>query len=447
MKKLLRTMSFCIGTVFLVACQPTPEKEVVQNRKDGTLEQAIVATAAPTYAPEERYEVPEKWTEELEFRGEKIYIDANIEVAEGNAFEVLTIRQNDYSKNNILSVLETLLGENLELRDQERSYDELLEDLQHTQRGKFASYDEDTGEVLWESYDKQEEDIAELKALLAETSPDESFVSLADNLAFPAICNLIRTQTGERWYTTYDVNRIILKKNRNVNIQMESWVMQGNAYPGEKAHALEVMGITEEEAIEAARAYIAPLEKTDMRITEVEKARELATYTYSELSTGYYITMVSTPSNTIPCRYGSYDGSYFLDFSKIDETTYRTSWTQECMEIYVTADGVQSFVWNSRKKVVGTANENVQILPFEQIQERIRTLLEYGVREGSNNPIFITRIVLGGAIQQIANQGDEAFIVPTWMVFFTTELERSLNLESSLLMLSALDGSCISPMG
>lgn len=443
MKRTFLTVLFLMESILMIACQPTPEEEVVQNRKEGSLEQAIIATAAPTFSPEEKYGAPEKWTEELEFRGEKIYIDADIELAEGSAFEVLTVVHDDYSEENVLSVLETLLGGNLEVREQNRSYDELLIDLQNAQKGHFADFNEKTGEIIWEPYKGQEEEIQELKGLLAETSPEETFVSLADKIEYPIDAKLIRTKNGDCWYTSCNPLRFLLKKHRKTTVQWESIVMAGWAFPGEKGHALEVTNITEEEAIAAAEAFIAPLQKQEMSITEVQKARELESYTYKVLSTGYYITMVGNPANTVPCLYSGYDGNYFLNFTQGEETSYSEPWNQECMALYVTAEGVQMFSWNFRKKVIGTANENVQILPFEQVQERIRTLLEFGVREGSNNPIYITRMTLGSAIQQVANQGNEAFMAPAWMIFFTTEFDKSLNQSESLLMLSALDGSIL----
>lgn len=447
MKKLLFGISLCIGIAFMSACQPTPEEEIVYNRQDGALEQVIVSTPAPTYAPDEKYEAPEKWTEELEYRGEKIYIDADIEVADGDAFEVLTITTDDFDSKNALSYIRLLLGENLELREQQRSYDELLVDLQNVQKGDFVDIDETTGELIWEPYEGQEEDIQELKGLLAQTNPDESFQAFSDNIEFPVDDRLLRTENGDRWYASCRNKLFNLQRNRITSFQLESWVLAGNAYPGERGHALEVSDITEEEAIEKAKAFIAPLGKTEMQVATIDKAREIEAYTYKIFSTGYYIKMVGNPANTIPVLYSDYSGNRYLHFSEDEGIEYKKRWVQEQMVLYVTSEGVQMFTWNYRKKVVNVANENVTLLPFEQIQERMRALLEYGVRDGSNNPIYITRIVLGSAIQQVADQGDEAFLVPAWMVFFTTERHRTMGMKESLMMISALDGSYISQWG
>lgn len=430
------------------ACQPTPEEEIVQNRKDGSLEQAIVATAAPTFAPEEKYEVPEKWTEELEFRGEKIYIDADIEVADEDAFEILTITTNYFNpKEETVPLVHTFLGDNIELREQEQSYDELLEELQVAQRGVYSGYNEATGETIWSPYEGQKERIQELKDLLAQTSPEDSFVTLDDNLEFPFSRRLIRTEAGERWYLMCKAGAFILQKYRNGIVQTEELVMMGDAYPGEKGHNLEVTGITEEEAIEKAMAFIAPLERADLQAADIEKARIIDDYTYDVLDTGYYVYIVGNPSGTIPCLYGKYSGSHVLDFTANSKQEYQMYWAQEEITVFVSADGIQEFIWGYRKKVVDVANENVQIMPFEQVQERIRTLLEFGVQEGNNDPVHINRIILGSAIQQIPDQGEEAFMVPAWMVFFTPESDIALGRGESLMMISALDGSYISQWG
>lgn len=444
MNKKTYTILFLTGIAFLIACQPTPETEVVQNRKDGTLEQVIRATAAPTFAPEEKYEAPEKWTEKLEFRGEKIYIDADIEIPGGNAFQVLTITTDEFHKENALELVHSLLGDNLELREQERSYEELLADLQNVQKGSFVDLDEKTGEPIWGPYEGQEEEIRELKELLAKTSPDASFVPLTDKIDFPVSTVMLRTEEGTCWYWKCTDKRFYAKKNRTGVIQTEAVVLYGEAYPGEKGHDLEVAGITKEEAVEKAMEFIAPLHREELQVENVEKARILDDYTYETLCTGYYITIVGNPANTIPCLYFDYDGLYALDFTEDNETEYRKRWVQEEIRIFVSAEGVESFGWSYRKRVVNTANENVALLPFEQIQERIRTLLEFGVQEGNHDPIYITRIVLSSAIQQIPNQGDEAFMVPAWMIFLTTESLQRAGLRISLMKISALDGSYIS---
>ena len=53
------------------------------------------------------------------------------------------------------------------------------------------------------------------------------------------------------------------------------------------------------------------------------------------------------------------------------------------------------------------------------------------------------RIVLTSAIAQIPDQGDEAFLVPAWAFFVTSEQERELHIDETVLLLNALDGTYV----
>ncbi len=60
-----------LASLFLTACQPTPEQEVVINKSDGTLENAIAQTPA---AAETAYDAPVHYT------GSDSYFDGLMQV-------------------------------------------------------------------------------------------------------------------------------------------------------------------------------------------------------------------------------------------------------------------------------------------------------------------------------------------------------------------------------
>ena len=45
--KIKKAMSCLLAAALLAACQPTPAEEIIVNRGDGALEEAIAATAVP----------------------------------------------------------------------------------------------------------------------------------------------------------------------------------------------------------------------------------------------------------------------------------------------------------------------------------------------------------------------------------------------------------------
>ena len=115
--------------------------------------------------------------------------------------------------------------------------------------------------------------------------------------------------------------------------------------------------------------------------------------------------------------------------------------------MFITEDGLLYFDWQDPKTVVNTANENAVLLPFEEIQSCIRELLSMGLRVDDNSvkdDALITRVALGTATQQIPNQGDEAFLVPAWVITYNTNKGKRLFMTDSVFMINALDGLNIS---
>lgn len=60
MKQCIFAECMTLQLLICTACQPTPEEEIGKNQGDKVLEQAVNATAASTYAPEEAYAAPER---------------------------------------------------------------------------------------------------------------------------------------------------------------------------------------------------------------------------------------------------------------------------------------------------------------------------------------------------------------------------------------------------
>lgn len=409
------------------------------------MEQAIVATAAPTFAPEESYEAPEKWEETLEIRGRMVNIDAEVIVADTTSYPVITIAKDTFTETDAIDFFKTMLGDSIEVRQQQRSYDELLEDLMTAERGYYIGIDDDTGEALFGPYEEQETDIAEIKALLAETSPEETYAPFTG--MFP-----MRTQTllkdaeGNRWYGYWYERGVQFDTDRRSTIQMESWIINYGGYPGETPHALENIKISLEDAVELADQWVEKLGSGDFAYVSAEKARSLEGATYTVLSEGYYLTYVRNIAGGVPQFYDYYSMPPTIIRLEEGENKYAPGWEQEAIELYVTEAGVQFFSWDDKVKVLGTANENVQLLPFEEIQESIRKLLTYALTDSlfeDGDPVYITRVVLSTSIQQIADQGNEAFLAPTWVVYLTSAEKIRFHENPGVLLFSAIDGSVI----
>lgn len=431
--------------LLLLACQPTPDEEIVKNRLDGTLLSAVSARAAEPY----QYEAPDRWTEEMEVRGQAVHIDASVEIGESMLHPVLTIQKKPFDPDTTVRLLKALFGEDLELREGGRSYDELLEDLMTAQRGCAVDYDEETGEIVYDPSQVNEDEINELKELLAKTSPYETYHALTEeNLIFPGRGQVVRDADGNTWYLVCQAGCLSADRYRKGIIQPESWVMQDGGYFGEKPHALENIQISEEDAIAAGSAFLNKLNRPDLVLADTERARMIQGGTFELFGEGYSLYYISGIEGIIPVDYAKKEDSWLFDFYKLNpETAYADKWPQEDLWLFVTEKGVLSVTWENPKEIVMTANENATLLPFSEIQKSIRQYLEYGLVGDKTDPVTISRIVLSMAIQRVPNQGNEAFLAPTWIVYIRSSAEERLKATQAVFLISALDGTYISRLG
>ena len=437
MKRIICIVLLCM---LLLACQPTPGEEAVKNRTDGALEQAIVATAAPSYV----YEAPSRWEETFMARSREVRVSADVEVPTAERFPVTTIKQHTLTTSDVVSFLQGVCAGDWVIRENEYSREELTEDLKHAAKGSYMGIDETTGEQIWQP---NEEEMKRIQSLIEQAPLEDRFEPLtAENLSFPIKTIPIKDSAGTTWYlfakNSTANNRVTLRRHRDGVIQTENVVQQGEATPGEPPHALEHIVIAKEDAIRTGDALIEVLGLKNFKVAEAQKAREMQSYTYAVYGEGWWLTYVNTLDGTVPCFYGDYGNPDYLSFTQV-EATYAPPWRQECVQIFVTEEGIRFIGWVYPKETVMTASENVQLLPFSDIQKSVKKLLEYGTGGFEGSPILINRMVLTTSIAQIPNQGDEAFYVPTWVIFLTTEEEAGLFFDADVLLINAVDGTLI----
>ena len=436
-KTILISLILCM-LLAAVACQPTPTEEAVINRADGALEKAVRDKPVDPYT----YEAPERWTETYKIREQEVRIDAQIEVPDADRFPVTTIKQSAFTPNDAVSFLQGFVAGEWTIRENEYSREELTVDLKNAAKGVYMGEDDETGEIIWQP---DEAEMQRIQKLIEEAPVVDTFVPIkAEKLAFPMRMKAVKDSAGTLWYFTASRRLdLSLSRYRDGNIQMENWVMQGDATPGERPHALENIKISEEDAIKKGDEVVAALGLQNFRIASAQRARETQSYSYTVLGEGYYLTYVPTLPGATACSYYTYSEPDFMPSVYDSGMTYAPSWRLENVEMFVTDEGVLFLGWGNPMETVLTANENVQLMPFADIQKSLKKLIEYCTGGGAGSPILIKRIMLTSAIAQIPDQGDEAFRVPAWAFFITTEQNEKENIDMQLLLINALDGTLI----
>ncbi len=434
-RTILITITICM--LLLCACQPTPTEEAVINRLDGTLEKAIRQKPVDPYT----YEAPARWDETYTVRNQEIRISADVQVPDAQRFPVTTIKRHTLTFDEVQSFLNGFCPGEWSVRENEYSREELMVDLENAAKGEYMGEDEETGEIIWKPL---EDEMKRIQKLIEETPVEDTYVPFtADRLSAAKQKVQLKDSTGTTWYLWFRGDDLSLTRYRDGNLQPEDWVLLGDATPGERPHALENIRISEEEAIEKGDAVIAALGMGDFRLAEVKRARMTQSYSYKVYGEGYQLTYVPALEGTVPCFYEESSEPDFFNFDAGISSTYAFMWRQEDIQMFVTDEGVLSLGWADVKEHVLTANENVQLMAFSDIRKCLKKLIEYCVGGNGGSPILITRIYLTTAIAQIPDQGDEAFLVPAWAFFVTSEQERELHIDETVLLLNALDGTYV----
>jgi hypothetical protein len=427
------------------ACQATPEDEIVVNKGDGTLESIIAGSTASQQSILSDAHT-EKWRETCELKYLTCEIDADVIIPAVDEFPVYKVRQIDFDTETLKKLIYHFTKDATGVRDTSDTKEELEEQLLLAKRGKYM-VDDNGGR--WEPYEGQEEDIAELEKKIANVQP-ESFSPITENMIAIPI---------DKTYALPNDNRIyVYAKSQSINIfpykygvlQPESWLVGGEAYPGEpKGTTIDNIKITEEAAKKKAGEFLKEIGIRDYGIAETEKARIIESYTYDILSEGWRITFARNDGNSIPVYINSSKIGGLL-YYKSEDYIYR--WPYEQLEIYVDETGIRCFHWEYPKEVVETMNGNVQIKPLDEIKERIRNCLKYAEAAFSQayleqygevvaQQIRLSKMVLTNVLVPIKDEPEYHMLVPAWVVYY--EEEDSLGTHTWVLAINAIDGSFI----
>lgn len=141
---------------------------------------------------------------------------------------------------------------------------------------------------------------------------------------------------------------------------------------------------------------------------------------------------------------------------QLEDAAYAASLNFETLKIFVDENGVQSLEWLNPIIIEDTVANNLELLPFEQIQDNFVNLVtaalswinEHPAAGGKLNPTriaYVNRAVLGYAYVKEKDNPGKFLAVPAW--FFTYQLEADLhatgNIALGMIALNAVDGTRI----
>ena len=369
-------VSVLLVMIVFYGCQSTPNEDIVVNKGDGEMEAII---AGPTASPqiiisEERNSsdidgtitYSEEWEETYTLPYLVCEIDADVILPTVNEFPVLKVQQCDFDSETVRKIVDYFTADATGVRDTSVTKEELEAQLVQVKRGTYV-WDDNGGR--WESYEGQEEDIAALEEQIA-NAEEVVFDPITDDIVSVHMQKTYTMSNKERIYVYVDSREIDISPIKYGVIQLESWVVIGEAYPGEpEGTTIDNVTISEEDACEVVNKLLSELKIDNFGIAETEKARIIEDYTYEIVSEGWQITLTRDDGDSVPIYISSSEVSGLLQYESED---YAYRWQPESIKIYVDENGPRSFYWQNPIEVVETMNSNVPIITFDEIKETIR---------------------------------------------------------------------------
>ena len=402
--------------LLLTACQPTPEKEPIVNKGDAKFEIKLQTTPKILEQPAQ-LKLPETWSETISIGDSNVMFDASVECPV-DYFPVYEAEKDAFTPEQMNGLLAVLAPDAEKMRPTGISAEEIHENLEAAIRGWW--YEDGTGEGYYGPYEGQEEDIAHWQAMLAKAS--EGTTPFAPFEKMP-IRQTILCASGKRLcvYAYENSWSINIDLGHSAVLQWERLVASGGAIGNEPIGTkIGEVHITPEQAKAQATKMLQTMGLTDAKIAAVEKARMVNALTEEVVARGYQV-MISrgdggyAPFDTLTLSYSiaQYHDAY----------AYQEPWFPERIQMFVDEQGVRNIARMWPLRIVRTVNENVELLPFDEVQELFRKRFRQEFR-WSEMPgtIRVDRVALVGAMVRVKNDPDRVWIVPAWLCEFTTQV-------------------------
>lgn len=473
-----------VAACFTTACQPTPEEPVVVQRD--ALEEKITETEE-TAVPEATYEAPNHWTDSAEKGAMIINIDAAVVMPEVSAYPVIKLEPHVFSQERVDELVHYFAGDRKLYQPNlltKKDYEDALIQAKRGQEidGEYV-VTEDTKRVvaeLEETINNAPEDSPKIytdSTLTYKTNTDGTIdsstsknyldVQIEGDTGPDSGCiyfrnfvdgesNLTEFSYLTTTYMAESFARSFVEKDQRMQKEydpeyLEKDTMKSNEERYQKLMSANI-SIIKDEAQAVAQKAIDELNIQDMYLITAERA-------------------LLDPYHGLPSD-GSDKGGYVFEYVRQsggiagfirrswsgnpseNPPEYRPPFEQESVTVVVTDDGIESFLWIGCAQVIETASENVELLPFEDVIERLeeRIFIERAYEAGFDTTQTITINVDTAELRvgyiDVKDELNQALLVPVWMFQTTGALTANdgrtfTDMMDEIYIFNAIDGGYI----
>lgn len=415
----------------MLGCQDTPREKVIVGRQGEQIEDVVMGSPSLQSLSFES----DRWLESFQLPTVNCIIDAKISVA-NSEIPVFEIERRSFQEDEVLTMTQYFSNDAIQFANTSNTKKDIELELISARRGMYQIID---GKEGFYPYEGQDAYIALLEEKLLSANEHETFKDISNfNVHFPMDCTFITSEKSKTYFFA-DHGMFYMTTAKHGIVQPEKWVVSGNAYPGEPVGTtIDNVNISQDNAVDTIERTLESLGISNFSITEIDKARSLHNFTYETLSTGWRIILCRNDGNSIPFDLRSTNSVGFLKYS--DSSQYSATWIPERIIIYVSSKGIESFEWTSPMRITKILNENVPVLDFDQIKNRIREIVTYGCSwkedTTSSSTLVISEVALSHVMIPKINDQKVRLLAPVWIVYYTADDDIE-----TVFGINAIDGS------
>ncbi len=437
--------------LLMAACQPTPGNIMVVNKNNGELESKISASAQTA----ESYSAPQAWEESFSSKDERVYIEINapINIPNVEQYPVVSIEPLDISQKTADNVLNTLIGNNMIYAQSDTmtksDIESEINSAEDFLTNELTSYENSDPEYYKQKYAATTEWLEYLYGLL-ETTTDKAPQAVSRNFSTPEINESddaalevtlkAKGLTDEEIQAMIDESHKQQQLNQEINGEVDlgkkskaridlfkfSSLNQGawfsNTDSGNSAedyfHVLdgnEDLGISYDDALKIASDAITNMGIQDTKMYQAGYVNILQAG--GENQDKVYCFIFTRNVNGIPITHVE------KNMAVSSGQSFTERWPDEILRVCVDKSGIVDFQWRYPINIKETMNENVALLPFEEIQKYFINHMQtqYAWNDSENEgivsmKIIISRIELG--LVRVAQKNSAGYmLIPAWDFF------------------------------
>lgn len=464
MRKVLCLMVAVFLLAGSMACQPTPEEEVVVNRGDMGMEEKIAASPQPTVIPGNPvptevtrvYTFPQRW-EEAYTVSDKLTIrfEADIVQRQDGMYPVYTVAEKPMTGADAQQFLERFLpAQPVTLErigdvkaDWKKRMETYMEEVSEQQkRMSLPESERGDGDDTVFTEEEIKERMAYFQEMMDAAPESNASVPVTDfSDAEPYFRGAYILADGSNAHVTVrDTGISVLKGSKT------DWIITGAEYAEDNAgYIWRETDLPLDQAQKMGQTTLEELGIEGFVLCSAEKAAAYGGDAYAPVAVGWNLLYVRDfggypvardvqPSTIL--KYGSGDG--FLANKRIRE---------ESISLFVTEAGVQEFHYGMPKEVVKLENPSVELLDWEQVQEKARQAFGWCLVPYNEEYAYTYSVYRAVLTWQYVRQTDSEayYAIPCWIFYYDEGDEWALQEREAGgvvrqgLYINAIDGSIV----